>query len=90
VVVIGSEEKNIRFGIVVDDLGEIPEFAPERFELVPGMMSSSSSITESLVKPVAGESENRILVVLSIDKMIERLSGAVPMHEEPLRLAFKD
>jgi chemotaxis signal transduction protein len=90
VVVIGSEEKNIRFGIVVDDLGEIPEFAPERFELVPGMMSSSSSITESLVKPVAGESENRILVVLSVDKMIERLSGAVPMHEEPLRLAFKD
>jgi hypothetical protein len=88
VVVIGSEDQKVRFGIVVDELGEIPEFAPERFEMVPGMMSSSSAITESLVKPVPGESENRILVVLSVEKMIERLSGAIPMHEAPLRLGF--
>jgi len=90
VVVIGSENQNVRFGIVVDELGEIPEFAPERFEKVPGLMSSSSAITESLVKPIAGESESRILVVLSIERMIERLSGVIPMHDEPLRLGLAE
>ncbi len=66
--------KNIRFGILVDNLGDITEIPVTRIQPVPGMLAEGSSILDSLVKPEPGSTERRVLMVLSVDKMFNRLS----------------
>ena len=39
-------------------------------------MAGGVSLTESLVKPLPEDPEKRILVMLSVERMLQRLSGA--------------
>lgn len=81
IVVIRVPEHQVSFGILVDELGDIPEIAASRIESVPNMMSSANSLTESLVKPHAEDAEKRILVILSAERMLQRLSSFAPLTE---------
>lgn len=75
IVIIRVPAQNTSFGILVDELGEIPEIAAERVEPIPAMLANGRSLTESLVKPHPGREDKSILVVLSPERMLERLSG---------------
>lgn len=75
IVVVNVPELQGRFGILVDDLGEIPEIPINRIESVSSMLSIGGSLTESLVRPHADDTENRILVILSTQQILQRLSG---------------
>ncbi len=76
IVVLQVPECEAKFGILVDDLGEIPEIARSRIEAVPSMMNGrGQSLTESLVKPLPGGSDRRILVILSAAAVLRRLTG---------------
>ena len=63
-----------RFGILIDNLGDITEIPLSQIEAVPEMMSSGRSLIDSLVKPQGDKSDRRILMVLSVEKIMTRLS----------------
>jgi len=74
VLVLQSPGRQSRFGILVDNLGDITEVAASRVEPVPGMLADGHSLIESLVKPLGDDTERRILIVLSVDKILGRFS----------------
>lgn len=75
VVIIRHPVHKLVFGLLVDALGEIPEISAQRIEPVPGMLSNGKSLTESLVKPHPADEDKRILVLLSPDRILQRLAG---------------
>ena len=84
IVVIRIPEQRASFGILVDELGDIPEIASSRIEPVPAMMAGS--LTESLVKPHAEDAEKRILIILSAESIRQRLAGLNVIESLPGRI----
>lgn len=75
IVILHSSEENLRFGILVDELGEIPEIAASRIEPIPAMMAGGNNLGEALVKPRRqGDENRRILVILSPERLFQRLN----------------
>jgi chemotaxis signal transduction protein len=72
ILIIRSVEHDIRFGILVDSLGDINEIPLSQLENVPNMMSKGDSLVESLVKPHDKNVDRRILIVLSAEKIFQR------------------
>jgi chemotaxis signal transduction protein len=72
ILIIRSVEQDIRFGIIVDSLGDINEIPLSQLENVPNMMSKGNSLVESLVKPHEKSVDRRILIVLSAEKIFQR------------------
>jgi len=64
-----GDEKDTMIGVMVDELGEIPEVPTERIEKVSPMMSSGNLLAESLVKPCVGKSSREMIVVLSPERL---------------------
>ena len=85
IVVIQLPGQRYRFGILADELGEIPEIPAQRIEPIPGMLANGNSLTESLVKPHPNDGEKRILIILSVDRVIARVHDAVE-RQAPLSL----
>lgn len=85
ILVLRPQQHQMRFGILVDNLGEI---AGARIEAVPEMMSDGQSLIESLVKPLANDGERRILIVLSTDKIVQRFTAPAPNPETAIM--FRD
>jgi hypothetical protein len=52
------------------------------------MLANGKSLTESLVKPHPADADKRILVILSVERILQRLSGARLQSEAPLALAY--
>ncbi len=75
IVLIRVAEREVSYGIVVDRLGEILDVANARIEPVPQMINDGLLLTESLVKPHADDAEQKILVVLSAERLLRRLTG---------------
>lgn len=76
-VVLGMPEQDLRFGILVDELGDIPEIPLGRIDPVPAMLGQSgASMTESLVRPDPAAPGRDILVVLSLEAIMRRLATA--------------
>ncbi|NNM81568.1 MAG: chemotaxis protein CheW [Burkholderiales bacterium] len=73
IVVVRASQQQSVFGMLVDELGDIPEIESARLEPVPGMMLDT--LTEGLVRPHPEDLEKRILVVLSGDRMLQKLTG---------------
>jgi chemotaxis signal transduction protein len=86
IVVIQRPDQRSRFGILVDDLGEIPEIPAQRIEPIPGMLANGNSLTESLVKPHPDDDEKRLLIILSIECIMARIND-IGRHEAPLSIA---
>ncbi len=72
ILVLRSELQQVRFGLMVDSLGEVAEIEAQRIEAVPGMLADGQSLIESIVKPRADDGERRILIVLSAEKILQR------------------
>ena len=71
VLILRSQQnEEARFGILVDNLGEITEIPTLQIESVPDLFSDGNSLLESLVKPLGAE--RRILLVLSVEKILNR------------------
>ena len=85
IVVIQRPDQRSRFGILVDELGEIPEIPAQRIEPIPGMLTSGSSLTESLVKPHPSDGEKRLLIILSIERVMARIHD-ISRRDVPLSL----
>ncbi|MGL4410197.1 MAG: chemotaxis protein CheW [Zoogloea sp.] len=76
ILILQSRSQGLRFGLTVDTLGEIAEIEKSRIEALPGMMADGLSMIDSLIKPRMDDQERRILVVLSVEKILRRF--AVP------------
>ena len=83
IVVLRDPKNQVSFGIVADRLGEIRDIPAARIEPLPVMMAGGISLTESLVKPHGDDPEKRILVMLSVERMLQRLSGAPCLPAPP-------
>ncbi len=75
VLILRTSDDRARFGILVDRLGDIAEISASRIEGMSEFVTKSASLMESIVKPLPGDNERRILVVLSADKLLRRLIG---------------
>jgi chemotaxis signal transduction protein len=64
-----GEGEDKLLGVMVDELGEIPEIPLERIEKVSTMLSGSNVLAESLVKPENGKNANEMIVVLSLERL---------------------
>jgi chemotaxis signal transduction protein len=64
-----SDEQDSLIGIMVDELGEIPEIPADRIEKISPMMSTGNTLSESLVKPGAGKSSREMIVLLSPERL---------------------
>lgn len=94
IVVIKVPGHQTRYGMLVDELGEIPEIASARIEPLADIMGQSYSLIESLVKPHQRDGDNRILSILSAERILHRLTGlsvpgAVLAHTDELTLSAK-
>ena len=59
----------VLLGVMVDELGEIPEVPLDRIEKVSPMLSSANELAESLVKPGVGKNSSEMIVVLSPERL---------------------
>lgn len=88
IVVVHSARRQQRFGLLVDQLDRVCEVPAAHVEALPEMMSDGASMIESLVKPREDSDERRILAVLSVERILQRLErGAREVAALPLRSA---
>jgi chemotaxis signal transduction protein len=78
VVILESVRLRMRFGILVDQIDRVCEVPAAHVEPLPNMMSDGNSLIEGLVKPRGDGGERRILMVLSVERILARLGNAVP------------
>lgn len=71
---MGDEEETL-IGVMVDELGEIPEIPVERIEKVSPMMANDNALAESLVKPGVGKSSREMIVVLSPERLRRKFTN---------------
>lgn len=70
-----GDEHETMIGIMVDELGEIPEIPVERIERLSPMLSNGNLLAESLVKPGAGKSSREMIVVLSQERLRRKFTN---------------
>lgn len=75
IVVIEVPGKQAVYGLLVNELGEIPEISSSRIEPLAGIMGHGYTLTESLVKPPHDGTDGRILSILSAERILHRLTG---------------
>jgi len=63
-IVILQLAADVLMGVMVDELGEIPEIQHEHIEKISGILAGESMITEGLVKP--DEQQNRIDMIVLV------------------------
>lgn len=68
-------DNDVLIGVMVDELGEIPEVPLERIEKVSPMLSAGNMLADSLVKPVAGKSSREMIVVLSPERLRRKFTN---------------
>jgi chemotaxis signal transduction protein len=68
-------ESDALVGVMVDELGEIPEIPLERIEKVSPMLSAGNLLADSLVKPSAGKSSREMIVVLSPERLRRKFTN---------------
>lgn len=81
VVMVQVPGQRKSYGVLVDELGEIPTIASTRIDSALGVLTSNS-MTDALVRPVDPQ-DDRILIILSVERMIEKLSSGMGEPAEP-------
>lgn len=71
-VIVLKKNEDLRFGILADGLGEIPEVLKSRLQPLPGLLAGGNVLAESIVSTESRDKEN-LLVVLSVDRIASRL-----------------
>lgn len=76
IVIVRGDNQQPLFGILVDELGEIPEIPVSRIESIDTLFANQDSVIESIVKPPAqqnpAQASGSMLVILSVDNIMER------------------
>jgi chemotaxis signal transduction protein len=80
-IIVTVPDSEIRYGILIDDLGEIPAIATSRIEPITTLISTLS-IAEGLVKPLTESADEAILVILSTEHLLLSLSSSSPTNEQ--------
>lgn len=80
IIVVTLPNSETRFGILIDELGEIPEIPQSHIEPLPNF-EGTVSIAEGLVKPSTESIDEPVLVVLSPEGLLKRLPTVI---ESPL------
>ncbi|TAJ81270.1 MAG: chemotaxis protein CheW [Gallionellaceae bacterium] len=75
VVLRMGDANDTMIGVMVDELGEIPEIPLERIEKVSPMLSSGNALAGSLVKPAAGKTSREMIVVLSQERLRQKFTN---------------
>ena len=76
IIVVTLENSDIRYGILIDELGEIPEIPLSHIDNLPNL-AGNISMVEGLVKPKTDLVNEPILVILSTERLLERLPHAM-------------
>jgi len=67
-----------KVGLLIDEIGDIPEVAEEWIQLIPeDFVSKASSIVNSVVKHPGKESTMEVLRIVSVERNIARAAGKV-------------
>lgn len=74
-VIILQQDDGTHFGILADDLGEIPEVFKSRLQILPPYIAGGNVLAESIVMTDKPESET-LLIVLSIERIASRLAAS--------------
>ncbi len=81
IVVLKDEAPNGPMGLLVDHLGEIPEVPLERIEKISAMLGGENQLAESMVKKTAGETSQEMLVLLSAERIRNRIQNLGKLPE---------
>ncbi len=81
IVIVRGSTNGQRLGLLVDELGEIPEVPVSLIQPVAGLFQGSASLVDSIVKTDGGEG-GELLLLLSADKLSARLGDAISVMEE--------
>jgi chemotaxis signal transduction protein len=76
------------FGILVHRLGEIPSIANSRIDPIANLFPGENVLAESVVKPEPGDTRHQLLLILSTERIHQRLVKArerMPTQAAPLR-----
>ena len=68
-IVILEVAPDVLLGVMVDELGEIPEIQKEYIEKISGMIAGENMLAESLVKPEEAKGRTEMIVVISPDRL---------------------
>jgi len=75
IVVLKDGNNGDHIGLLVDQLGEIPEVPEEQIEKLSAIMGGETQLADSMVKKREGDSGNQMLVLLSVDRVRARLQA---------------
>lgn len=75
ILVLRGEPEQPLFGVAVDSLGDIAEIPVARIQHDPGMANIRGSVVDSIVKPLDSDPERRLMLILSVTRLLEQLSG---------------
>ena len=82
IVVILRKSESTYFGIIVDSLGGIPEIHLSRLKPLPKMFGGNQGLGESVVA-ANSENENGLLIILSVNRIAERLEELIAATKVP-------
>jgi chemotaxis signal transduction protein len=77
-IVILQLADGVMLGVMVDELGEIPEVHMEHIEKISGMLTGENMITECLVKPDENKGRKDMIVVISPDRLRKKFLASQP------------
>ena len=79
-IVVMTPSSGVRFGVLVDDLGEIVEVLASRLTPLPAMVANRHVFADSALAPNNAD-EGDLVVVLRADLLYESLSALSPTAE---------
>lgn len=68
-IVILELAPDVLLGVMVDELGEIPEVRKDHIENISGILSGENMLAESLVKPDEHKGRTEMIVIISPDRL---------------------
>ncbi len=75
IVVMKDVQEDTCIGMLVDQLGEIPEVPADRIEKLSAMMGGEHQLADSMVKKRESDPHSQMLVLLSVDRLRARLQA---------------
>ncbi len=86
IVVLRGEGDTDPMGLLVDHLGEIPEVPAERIEKISGMLGGDNQLADCMVKQAPGEPTSAMLVLLSAERIRQRIEKAGALSDLALTI----
>jgi chemotaxis signal transduction protein len=77
-IVILELAAEIMIGVIVDELGEIPEIQSEYIEKISGILAGENMLTEGIVKPDEKQNRVEMIVLVSPNRLRRKFLAAQP------------